>query len=44
MSKLPESGEVFALEVSKGIDVLFRVVASLGKTRCVVLTRAHSLG
>ncbi|MDP2275205.1 MAG: hypothetical protein Q8K32_30955 [Archangium sp.] len=43
MSKLPESGEVFALEVSKGIDVLFRVVAAVGKTRCVVLTRANSL-
>ncbi len=44
MSKLPVTGEVFALEVSKGLDVLFRVVASLGKTRCVVLTRASSLG
>lgn len=43
MSKLPKPGEVFALEVSKGIDVLFRVVASLGQTRCVVLTRASSL-
>lgn len=43
MSKLPQPGEVFALEVSKGIDVLFRVVASLGQTRCVVLTRASSL-
>jgi hypothetical protein len=30
---------VFALEVSKGIDVLLRVVAALGQTRCVVVTR-----
>lgn len=43
MSKLLKSGEVFALEVSKGVDVLFRVVASVGKTRCVVLSRASVL-
>jgi hypothetical protein len=39
VSKLPEQGEVFALEVSKGVDVLLRVVAALGKTRCVVMTK-----
>ena len=39
MSKLPEPGDVFALEVSKGTEVLLRVVAALGKTRCVVMTR-----
>jgi hypothetical protein len=32
---------VFALEVSKGVEVLLRVVAAQGKTRCVVVTR-HS--
>jgi hypothetical protein len=32
---------VFALEVSKGHDVVLRVVASLGDTRCVVVTK-HS--
>ena len=31
---------MFALEVSKGVEVLLRVVAALGKARCVVLTRA----
>lgn len=41
MSKLPEAGDVFALEVSKGHDVVLRVVASLGDTRCVVVTK-HS--
>jgi hypothetical protein len=41
VSKLPEPGEVFALEVSKGTEVLLRVVAALGKTCCVVVTR-HS--
>ena len=34
---------MFALEVSKGVEVLFRVVASLGDTRCVVLTKAARL-
>lgn len=43
MSKLPEPGEMFALEVSKGIDVRFRVLAALGKTRCVVLMK-HAAG
>jgi hypothetical protein len=43
VSKLPESGDVFALEVSKGLDVLLRVVGTLGKTRCVVVTKASSL-
>lgn len=41
MSKLPEPGDLFALEVSKGIEVVLRVVAALGDTRCVVVTR-HS--
>lgn len=41
MSKLPKPGEVFALEVSQGVDLLLRVVASLGETRCVVVTK-HS--
>ncbi len=41
MSKLPQAGDVFALEVSKGHDVVLRVVASLGDTRCVVVTK-HS--
>lgn len=39
MSKLPEPGALYAFEVSKGLDVVFRVVAALGQTRCVVLTR-----
>lgn len=39
MPKLPDPGEVFALEVSKGVDVVLRVVAAQGKTRCVVVTR-----
>jgi hypothetical protein len=43
VSKLPEPGEVFALEVSKGVDVLLRVVASVGKSRCVVVTKAEDL-
>ena len=30
---------MFALEVSKGVDVVLRVVAAHGKTRCVVVTR-----
>ena len=38
VSKLPQPGDVFALEVSKGVEVLLRVVASLGKSRCVVVT------
>ena len=41
MSKLPQAGDVFALEVSKGHDVVLRVVASLGDTHCVVVTK-HS--
>ena len=41
MSSLPEPGDLFALEVSKGTEVLLRVVAALGKSRCVVVTR-HS--
>ncbi len=32
---------MFALEVSKGVEVLLRVVAAAGKTRCVVVTK-HS--
>lgn len=39
VSTLPVPGELFALEVSKGTEVLFRVVAALGQTRCVVLSR-----
>jgi len=37
--KLPDEGDVFALEVSKGLEVLLRVVAARGKSRCVVLTK-----
>lgn len=41
MSKLPEAGDLFAFEVSKGHDVVLRVVAALKDTRCVVVTK-HS--
>ncbi len=37
MSTLPEPGQLYALEVSKGIEVFFRVLAAQGDTRCVVL-------
>lgn len=41
--QLPEPGQVFALEVSSDVEVLFRVVAAQADTRCVVLTRANKL-
>lgn len=36
---LPRLGDVFQFEVKAGVAVLFRVVASEGDARCVVLTR-----
>lgn len=41
MSSLPEPGAVYAREVSPGVELLFRVVARVGETCCVVLTKAH---
>ena len=39
-SQLPEPGDVLAAEVVPGCEVLFRVLAAHGPSRCVVATRA----
>jgi hypothetical protein len=39
VSTLPHPGELLALEVSKGVEVFFRVLAAHADTRCVVLVR-----
>lgn len=39
MSRLPQPGEVFAFEVRAGVELLLRVVAAVGDTRCVVASR-----
>lgn len=38
MSRLPQPGDVFAYEVRAGVELLLRVVAAVGDTRCVVAT------
>ncbi len=39
MSRLPQPGEVFAYEVGAGVELLLRVVAAVGDSRCVVASR-----